>query len=172
MSCMTTVTRTTLPTEGDAGTGASTCEGQGYPQCTSFCASDGISASRRQRSCKHSVHLGALPSIPSTPLFQPRRQRHCRTSRDDRPARGSNNRDHAHITSSALHTAPAGPALTDVSPCSSFPSTWPFSKDGLIADASNDCVKSAIISSMCSIPTLMRMRSCRLFLRFIRSTRV
>ena len=80
--------------------------------------------------------------------------------------------DHAHITSSALHTAPAGPALTDVSPCSSFPSTWPFSKDGLIADASNDCVKSAIISSMCSIPTLMRTRSCRQFLSFERSTRV
>ena len=158
MSCMTTVTRTTLPTEGDAGTGASTCEGQGYPQCTSFCASDGISASRRQRSCKHSVHLGALPSIPSTPLFQPRRQRHCRTSRDDRPARGSNNRDHAHITSSALHTAPAGPALTDVSPCSSFPLSWPFSA-GLVADASNDCATAMIVST-CSVLRPVWIRCC------------
>ena len=66
--------------------------------------------------------------------------------------------DHAHITSSALHTAPAGPALTDVSPCSSFPLSWPFSA-GLVADASNDCATAMIVST-CSVLRPVWIRCC------------
>ena len=49
----------------------------------------------------------------------------------------------------------AGPSvLPSLSPFSGEPSSL-----GFVAEASNDCSKSAMISSMCSVPTDMRIRS-------------
>ena len=61
--------------------------------------------------------------------------------------------NHNHVAPPKWAVTSVFPVLSafDLSPCSS----------GLVAAATKACSKSFIMSSKCSIPTEMRMRSCR-----------
>lgn len=58
-----------------------------------------------------------------------------------------------------LYVAPDKDAGVSPSPVLPALSELPFSP-GFVADFLNDCSKSAMMSSMCSVPTEIRMRSC------------
>jgi hypothetical protein len=64
------------------------------------------------------------------------------------------------IHNSSPHVAPAMSAPTFVLPLFSAFAGSP-SCSGFVADALNDCSKSAMMSLMCSVPTDIRMRSWR-----------
>jgi hypothetical protein len=61
-------------------------------------------------------------------------------------------------TRTQLHVEPDKEADASPSPFFSAFSGLPFSS-GFVADALNDCSKSAMMSSICSVPTEMRIKS-------------
>lgn len=68
-----------------------------------------------------------------------------------------------HLGASGTHSItayvdPDSEAAPSVSPVFSALAVSPFSS-GFVADFAKDCSKSFMISSMCSVPTLMRIRS-------------
>jgi hypothetical protein len=65
-------------------------------------------------------------------------------------------------SASLLHVAPDSEAEGSSPPVFSAFSGSPFSS-GFVAAFLNDCSKSAMISSMCSVPTEIRIRSCILY---------
>jgi hypothetical protein len=57
-----------------------------------------------------------------------------------------------------IYVAPDSDAAGSPSPVTSLFAGSP-SVSGFVAACANDCVKSAMMSSMCSVPTEMRIRS-------------